>query len=303
MLSQLQVEFRLDEAVQLATALAAYTAERHGIRALIIKGEATSRYGLREQRVSSDVDVLVDPERFDDFCAAIKAAGWRSRRQTLIGEEWSPHSVSYVNQRWPCDIDVHRFFPGLLADPHDAFEALWLSRREMVFAGRSVDVPDRAGSAIILALHSLRDGPSHPRHSRELDELLKSSFDQLELTELADLIREVGAEGTLSGVLNPLGLSAHFGEAVETDDLRAWRSRVEADSTRAYFWLVKLRREPWRRKPHVFLRALWPSRSDLVSGYPDMPDAPRQRVRTRIVRLSAGFKGLPTALRALRRNR
>lgn len=51
----------------------------HGIRLLVVKGDALARMGLREPRVSADVDVLVEPDRFDELCAALEGAGWSER--------------------------------------------------------------------------------------------------------------------------------------------------------------------------------------------------------------------------------
>ena len=64
------VDLRLDEAVELATAWVAVSRPdaRHP-HARAIKGDALARMGLREPRVSADVDVLVEPARFDETCA------------------------------------------------------------------------------------------------------------------------------------------------------------------------------------------------------------------------------------------
>lgn len=294
----------LAEAVELASAWVASTARANGIRLLTIKGNALARQGLRKQRIPGDVDVLVAPEDFARLCAAIARAGWKARPQTLVGEAWSQHSTSFMMQGWPCDIDVHRYYPGLLTERGRAFDALWTAREAMCFAGQPVDVPSRAGNAILLALHSLRDGLSNPRHREELTGLLNVDFPEDERAELVRLARDTGALGSLSDILPALGVAPEaMPDVADSTELLEWRSRVAANSSGAYFWLVTLKRAPWRRKPSVLFRALWPTRRDLLIAHPEMPDTLIGRTRVRIARLPGGLGGLPTSIRALRRQR
>lgn len=298
------VELRLGEAVELATAWVAHMARARGIRVLVIKGAALSRQGLREPHVSGDVDVLVDPGGFDELCGAIAQGGWTARDQTLVGAVWSAHSVSYTAPDWPCDIDVHRFYPGLLTDEQQAFDALWRGRTQLLFADQPVEVPSRAGNAVLLALHSLRDGLSQPRHRDELEGLLAVRFTDRELTEIVEVADTAGALGTLADVLPRLGVRPDaIPPEVESEELRAWRARVDADSRGAFFWLVLLRRTPWPRKASVLLQSVWPTRRDLLLAHPGMPDTARARTRARLGRIPAGLRGLPAALHALTRRR
>ncbi|WP_457101804.1 nucleotidyltransferase family protein [Microbacterium sp. P5_E9] len=298
------VELRLVEAVELATAWVADIARIRDIRLLVIKGDALNRQGLRKRRLSSDVDVLVDPGDFTELCAAIERAGWTPREQTLVGAVWSPHSVSFTADDWPCDIDVHRCYPGLLTDEAQAFETLWSSRTQIRFAGQPVEVPSRAGSAILLALHCLRDGLSQPRYRDELEGLLATPFTDRELAEIVKIADDAGALGTLTDVLQRLGIRPDsIPPVMESEELRAWRARVDADSRGAYFWLVLLRRTPWPRKASVLLQSAWPTRRDLIIAHPNMPDTVRGRTRARLERIPAGLRGLPTALHALTRRR
>jgi len=74
-----RTELRADEAVLLAHALVCRLAEQVGTRVLFIKGRTAVALGARPDRPSQDVDVLVDPEGFDQVCEAIAAAGWKAR--------------------------------------------------------------------------------------------------------------------------------------------------------------------------------------------------------------------------------
>ena len=69
--------------------------------------------------------MLIEPSGFDVFVAAIEHAGWRERASTLAGSVFTTHSRTFVHRDWPCDLDVHRFFPGFLAEPETVFDELW----------------------------------------------------------------------------------------------------------------------------------------------------------------------------------
>ncbi len=200
------IELRLDEAVALATAWAASLGDAAGIRVLILKGDALAQMGLRQPRVSADVDVLIEPSRFDDYCALLTSAGWTERELPFISSRVSPHSITYVSHGWPCDIDVHSYFPGFLNDPQQVFHELWGRSQQLSFARFKVRVPDRISSILIAALHSLRDGAVSTRSASDLSELLSTDLTDAERTELSDIARRTGCDGSLEAFLSELGL-------------------------------------------------------------------------------------------------
>ena len=64
---------RLSEGIELGYALVARIAEDIDARALAIKGQVNEAHSLRTPRESVDVDVLVEPDRFDDLVAGVGA--------------------------------------------------------------------------------------------------------------------------------------------------------------------------------------------------------------------------------------
>ena len=86
----------LRDAGALAAAWVSYVGERRGIRLLVIKGQSLAYHGLRPARTSADVDVLVEPRRFDELCAEILDAGWRERATTEVGAVWAGHSLTFL---------------------------------------------------------------------------------------------------------------------------------------------------------------------------------------------------------------
>ena len=81
-----EARLSLDEANDLLSAWAWTRGRERGIRLLLIKGRTLSNDGLRAARTSADVDALVEPARFEEYCQAITEAGWQEIPQTLAEE-------------------------------------------------------------------------------------------------------------------------------------------------------------------------------------------------------------------------
>jgi hypothetical protein len=222
----------------------------------------------------------------------------------FITSRTSVHSRTFIRDGWPCDVDVHSFYPGFLAPPTEVFDILWADRVPMPFAHRRCDVPDRLGSALILALHSLRGKALEARHGRELDELLQIELDETERDRLADLAQRTGCAATLEDILPRLGVHVNV-----SDDERSaaevvrWRRRVASGSHGAYFWIDAFRRGDGRERIAVVRRAVWPTREHLLLSRPETIDTVRGRLKGRISRWGRGIRSLPQAVRAIARHR
>src|SRR3954451_764135 len=150
-------ELALTEAVPLAHAGGGRGARGHDVRVLVIKGPTAMAQGLRAERVSLDVDALVDPARRGVLAAALAELGWLDENPYTSPTVLPMHSLTHRHRRWPCELDLHDRFPGFFAEPQDVFEHLWSRRSAVEVAGREIPCPDRAGQALVLALHALRD--------------------------------------------------------------------------------------------------------------------------------------------------
>lgn len=289
----------LDDACALAAAWVSHVGERCGIRLLVIKGQSLAHHGLRPARTSADVDVLVEPPRFDELCAQVLAAGWRQRATTEIGAVAAGHSLTFLSDTWPCDIDVHRYFPGFLNDPAATFDLLWESRTHMGLAHRPVAIPSRAASILIAGLHQLRDGETRADRV-ELATLARARVGNSERAGLIELARATGALEPARGLLARLGIMASdLPPARDSPSLRLWRARIDADASGAYFWMLLLKRTPPRERFKVLLRAVWLPRADLLIDDPAIRDTLPGRARARLARIPRGLLGLPRATRAM----
>ena len=276
-------------AVHLAHALVQAVAQNAGVRVLFIKGPALFEQDLRAPKVSSDVDVLVDPNRVVELTEAMVAVGWDVKHAPKGPATLGPHSINLIRSGWACSVDLHHYFPGIFAAPGDAFEFLWSRRESVVIAATAVDVPDRAAHACIAGLNFLKDHVEHPESAPIVPVL--ATFPEGELLEIADHLR---ARETLRPVLEAAGVPVGAGD-LSPAELRSWMVRRSTITTA---WLEDIRNAPLLRKPGALWRALWVSKSELgpeelasASGFGGM-------MKVRLARIAKGFHALPRVARA-----
>ena len=295
-------DLRLDEANELLAAWVAARAAALGIRALLLKGRPLADDGLREPRVSSDVDLLVEPPRFDEYCAALEAAGWHEFPSTFASERFTVHSRTFRKEGWPNSLDVHSDYPGFLREPAVAFDALWAQRRTAMFAHQPVETPSRAANVVVLALHSLRGDVREPRHRAELARLEMVSFDDAERRAIADTAHRTGASYPLRLLLarwHIEAVDAHL--LADSARSREWMWRAAEAHGSLAPWLRALRDSRWPHTLRVARHALWPRREDMLSWRPGSDTHFWPLVGARIRRWGNGIRHLPSVLRALRR--
>ncbi|TQL54750.1 putative nucleotidyltransferase-like protein [Subtercola boreus] len=271
-----------------------------GVRTLVVKGPAAARQGLRKPRASSDVDVLVEPHRFEEFVDRLVDAGWQERSAPTTPRIVELHSVTLLNASWPIDLDLHRFWPGFLLEPAEAFDVLWASRVEEEFAGIAVDVPDPPSTALILGLHTLRHtAPAAALSSvAPLAEAARTVFGDQAGSLLAARAHLLGATETCRPLLETVG-SDLTAPGPESDELRRWRLNAAARGTSSA-WLVHLSEAPTRRKVAIVASALFPSPRQLRLLHPETPLGPRGIAGAWFRRLGHGLVALPGAMASVR---
>jgi hypothetical protein len=285
------------EAISLMQALVARVAQDAGIRVLFIKGPILAMQGLRPERPSVDVDVLVDPSRFEEMQQRFREVGWRIEVPGTGAHVMTFHSKAYRHDNWPCEIDVHDRFPGFFADPQDVFEALWARRTTAAIAGREVPCPDILGNAAIAALHALRD-PSYQRSKTDLafmTDALREGLDQGQLRELAELAVATGAADTLCPFLDAIG-APKLGEGTTlAKDLEAWQIRTSSSGVKTVAYLYQLRHAPKRQWLPILWHALVLTEAEVRKAQPDAAPGAWGLFKARVRRLRWGLEDLPRA--------
>lgn len=281
-----------DEAVLLATALVNHLAASAGLPALFIKGPGAGMMGLRENHVSADVDVLVRPEQLTRMVELLRGRGWLERPSDLPVIRHYTHSRTLYHPQWNCDIDVHNRFPGMEASPPSAFETLWRGKQYLLMAGRDVPVPSIPAAVIFQALHSLRN-MEDSRHRSDYSALLQR-VDVSMHQDIGDLSVELQATAALKPLLDDLRITVLSDRQVTVSEEWRYRTSVQVPGL-AY--LIALIESPWRLKPLVIARAIFPSRETL--RYDDLyfDDSVAGLLRAHVSRWQRGLVSLPAAAR------
>ncbi|MFB9312314.1 nucleotidyltransferase family protein [Nocardioides plantarum] len=289
----------LDEAVPLGYALVLRLAADLGVRALAIKGPVLAAHGLRDPRTSVDIDVLVDPATMPRLQAGLSELGWVDDGVYDIPGIVPAHSVNHHHELWPCELDLHHWFPGFLADPSAVFEVLWARRTSVRVAHTDVAACDEVGAAAVAALHYLRD----ERRSLQVEELaavVRRDWSPAQVAELAELAADTGSAETLRPWLELAGATVVPDRVPLVVPLADWSLRSSVTTSEVLPWIVGLRRTPWWRRPAYLWHALWlDDKHYLVWGARDLTG--RELLAARWARLRRAGRALPAALRELRR--
>lgn len=312
------IAFSVSDGVALSTALAQHVAREHGIRMLVIKGPISAELGLRTRRYSTDVDIVVEPARTKDLVEALGAYGWTPRPWPDFPKLLEQHSRTLIHESWPNDIDVHHYWPGFLGKPEEAFDRLWMHRIQVDVAGHPIETPDRAGSALVLALHSLREEGQVADDSRQMTEYaeLVEALKKMEGTDAAyvsptrtspslteQILQDaVGTDSTQTArrLLVDLGHDVPLvPNSTASEPLRLWRLNAKAEHAMTG-WMLKLQRAPLLKKPGIAVRAFFPSRADLEAIDPELRNGAISLRQAWWRRVSRGMHGLVQARRDLR---
>ena len=297
------VRLRADEAAPLLHALIARAADDLGVRVLAIKGPVVALQGLRAERTSADVDVLVHPRDLQVLVDGLMSLGWRESVSGSTTPTIMPrHSVNLLNDMWPVGIDLHHYFPGFLADPGDVFDALWDRHVLIPLAGVPIPACDRVGHCAVVALHLLRDAPDGD--SAPLADLeararrLLTSDDVHALVRLADA---TDSTATLRPFLVSLGVEGPDLVAPRDHEaLLLWERRTRAEGSAP--WLLLLAQTRKREWPRTLWHALMLTDEEIYAMHHVAPgDASLASLRWR--RIRRGVRGMPRTIRSLIRER
>lgn len=299
----------MSEAVPLAHALVTRLAQLEGVRILFIKGPTAVTLGARPPRPSTDVDVLCELGGLERLGPALERCGWRRRvpRSSVHELEHASkylfeHSVHYIHDEWPCDLDIHFNFPGFLAPDGVVFEELWRRHTTVEVAHWLVPCADLLGQAAIVALHHLRD--RRMQHTgTDLYFVAQSLRGHGPSTAAAfsTLASATGCSRTLRPLLEDLDAPVLSDPWTNPELLHRWHVRTQNAGTYTTSWLIELRHTRWRERPRMVRRALFLPADELYSTHVGLPRTGRNTARLHVTRWARAVRHLPRGLRAARR--
>lgn len=241
-------ELTLAEAVPLCLVVAERILQRAGVRALAIKGPAFGALGIRPERLSMDVDVLVDPEQRELAGRTLRGSGWTDWAPESLYEPFGAHSRTLEHPLWPCSLDLHWTFPGFLAPLELTFEAFWEERTSVAIAHQPVDTLCRPHALALETLHVLRECPpdSERQVVRGVLAAMPQKLTEKETEDLGVLLERAGATRTLATLAELTGATLKIAVTDDAPDeaFVQWRTRQHTSSAPLHWWFTELRQNP-----------------------------------------------------------
>lgn len=193
----------LAESVSLAAAHVQRLLRDDGVRSLLIKGPAFTMLGIRPERVSNDVDILIPPDDVERATAAMVAAGWTKMSVDFPRQLDSvAYSTTLRHPYYMSSVDMHHTFSGI-GPGGRPFERLWATRTTVSLAHVSVDVPSFEHSLVIEALNIFKS--TRPEEWASQAALVIEGAHAAEASGVASAARDVGADWTAAPLVRALG--------------------------------------------------------------------------------------------------
>ncbi len=279
-----------------------------GIACVLLKGPATGAriFGDdRNQRLYSDVDLLIAPDRFAAAEKTLADRGYRPRVVGLRESEWVWHERPWAAPNADLTVDLHRGFAGV-GDAAAFWAAVWAGREILEVAGEVLAVPGPAAAALILALHAASPGVTR---RKPLDDLTKGRavLGPLVWAAAVELAKGVDAEPACRAGLELLPDGAALADQLGLSGEIAASGRLTArQSSQLSVSLAKLLETSSAAELAVFLsRKLVPSPALLRMRDGGIGAGPRALVRgylRRWARAAAGSRHALVELRDVRRD-
>lgn len=290
--------------------LVAAIAAQDDLRVLSVKGPVAVAQGLRgPERTSIDADILVHPEDHPELVRSLVDRGWSPRQSSTAPSLHPRHADTLTHPVWPTELDVHRLFPGFLAEPGVVFDALYRCSASLALAGQELRVPPPSAHALLLALNIMRD-EADPVASQDFIQLVERSsalLDTFERKRLADLLRETKAASDAIVFVTALGLDIESRDLPSPDGavpelVHGWVRRAGARQTRGTAWLFALADASWAGRIRVLRDAAWPDRREMERRA-GAPLSGWQLAQARLKRLWRGRRLIAGALADFRARR
>jgi hypothetical protein len=161
---------------------------------LILRGPILARllYDPPESRSYADVDLLVEPRRFDEAEAILRQLGYaESHLESALPSSRPRHAHTWQASSGR-SVDLHRTLLGVGAPAEALWSAFTSDARQIELGGMIVDVPSLAAVALIVALHAAHHVNDPEQTHRDL-ELALTRLPEDQWSAAVDLARRLDA--------------------------------------------------------------------------------------------------------------
>ncbi|MBA3363019.1 MAG: nucleotidyltransferase family protein [Actinobacteria bacterium] len=187
-----------------ATAEVVLAWRRAGVRCVLLKGPALTRWLYREDEIRgyADIDLLVPVTEVEAAEEVLKGLGFARDGIETIEGDWPRYSRNWVRKGDSINIDLHQTMAGVGVPPVMLWDALTEGLEQMTVAGVDVDVLAPPARALALALHTAKDGPRIAKARHDLGH----AIDRLPPNLWIETVRFADRVGALGGLAAGLRL-------------------------------------------------------------------------------------------------
>lgn len=296
--------------LELLHAEVCWTLADRGVEVLVIKGPSIGEWLYPEGgRESADVDLLLRPSEWRAAVSVLKRRGFEQIHSGFRETEVALHSLDLQRTNAAQglhELDLHRYFPGIVADPEEAFNLLWEGRLAGEQAGVPVWYPSIEARALIIALHAARDTHS-PKTMEDLRRAM-AALSPPQIQTLAELARRLDAQSALRAGIETLPETSSYVESLglaEVEVTNYW-ALMSHGADPLTVELERVRSLPPGDRLRQMGRWLVPSTASMRARHPQVGDSRVRLAGAYARRWGSGLRRLPAAVaeisRARRRN-
>jgi hypothetical protein len=155
--------------------------EQRGLRPLLLKGPAFAQwlYDEPRERTYGDLDLLVDPDQFDEAVRGLVELNFEPLAAKMRSNERNGfHHVHLVRSgppgTFPVKVELHHTLALLLSPPSLVWQRFTEGVDTIEVAGVRVTVPSPSVSALIVALHAAQHAIVYDRWLSPLEDLRRA---------------------------------------------------------------------------------------------------------------------------------
>jgi putative nucleotidyltransferase-like protein len=180
------------------------------IASILLKGPAMARWLYTDgmARGYADIDLLIPEERFEDAESVLEGLGFTRHPLETIQGDWERYSHTWNRQEANIDVDLHRTLVGVGVRPAELWDVLSRRVEPMSVGGIDVDVLQPGARALVLALHTAKDGPRIGKARHDLGHAVARLPEDVwrDTVEVAEQVGAVGALGAGLRLVVPSGV-------------------------------------------------------------------------------------------------
>jgi hypothetical protein len=168
-MSTVRTEAARHLALDAATAELVQALAQRGVGSVLLKGPAIARtlYADPTERSYLDVDLLVEPDGWDEAAEVLRGLGYR--RWALPPNQPADKAEVWERGDPPTFVDLHPTARWTRADRALVWEAFAAGAERLEVGGAWVAIPGEAARALLLALHACQHGAAEPQPLRDLE--------------------------------------------------------------------------------------------------------------------------------------